>query len=93
MNEPGPHEAPESTTGGAFLAGLFTGALVGAGLAMILSPTSGEDVRDGLRVRAREARNRAVDGAVDARDRASEFYERGKKLLDEAREGLDERPT
>jgi gas vesicle protein len=39
---------------GGFVAGLLTGALVGASLAMVLVPASGEDMRDRLRAKARE---------------------------------------
>ncbi|MBD5634914.1 MAG: YtxH domain-containing protein [Candidatus Eremiobacteraeota bacterium] len=47
-----------------FIAGLFTGALVGASLAMVLAPASGEETRDLLRAKAREASERAAD-AID----------------------------
>lgn len=45
---------------GDFLAGLFTGALVGASLAMVLAPATGEDMRDTIRAKAREAAERAA---------------------------------
>ncbi len=43
---------------GEFLAGLFTGALVGASLAMVLAPASGDETRDRLRAKAHEASER-----------------------------------
>lgn len=49
---------------GDFLAGLFTGALVGASLAMVLAPASGEDMRETLRAKAREAGDRATAAAT-----------------------------
>jgi len=53
---------------GDFVAGLFTGALVGASLAMVLAPASGEDMRVTLRAKARDAAERAAavtgDGTV-----------------------------
>jgi len=45
---------------GDFVAGLFTGALVGASLAMVLAPASGEDMRETLRAKARDAAERAA---------------------------------
>ncbi len=51
--------------GGTFLAGLFTGALVGASLAMVFAPVTGGDMRDVLRARASEAADRAQD-ALDS---------------------------
>jgi len=44
-----------------FLAGLLTGALVGASLAMVFSPVSGGDVRDMLRGKADDAAGHAKD--------------------------------
>jgi gas vesicle protein len=49
---------------GGFLAGFFTGALVGASLAMVLAPASGEETRDLLRAKAREASDRVADSAT-----------------------------
>jgi gas vesicle protein len=46
---------------GSFVAGLLTGALVGASLAMVLVPASGENMRDRLRAKAREAASRAPE--------------------------------
>jgi gas vesicle protein len=45
---------------GGFLAGLFTGALVGASLAMVLAPASGDETRDLLRAKANEASERTA---------------------------------
>jgi gas vesicle protein len=45
---------------GTFVAGLFTGALIGASIAMVLAPASGEDMRDLLRAKALEAGDRAA---------------------------------
>ncbi len=45
--------------GGTFVAGFLTGALVGASLAMVLAPASGEDMRDLLRAKARDVAERA----------------------------------
>ena len=47
--------------GGTFLAGLFTGALVGASLAMVFAPVSGGDMRDILRAKASDAADNAKD--------------------------------
>ncbi|MBD5657042.1 MAG: YtxH domain-containing protein [Candidatus Eremiobacteraeota bacterium] len=43
-----------------FLAGLFTGALVGASLAMVLAPAPGEEMRDVLRAKASERERNAL---------------------------------
>ena len=66
-----------------FVAGLFTGALVGAALAMVLAPASGEEMRDLLRAKAREAGNRARDAAGDIGDFATDIYARKKTTTDD----------
>ena len=62
--------ADERASGGGgiagFVAGLAVGALAGVVLAMILAPQSGEDTRDLLVAKAREAGERARDTAGDA---------------------------
>jgi gas vesicle protein len=52
--------------GPSFVAGILTGALVGAALAMLLAPWSGEETRDVLRAKSREATNLARDKTADA---------------------------
>ncbi len=68
-----------------FVTGLAIGALAGAVLAMVLAPQSGEDTRDLLYAKAREAGERARDGAEDAGD----LLARGRRIVDEARARID----
>jgi gas vesicle protein len=49
-----------------FVAGLLTGALVGASLAMVLVPPSGEDMRERLRAKALEAAGRSPGNPAEA---------------------------
>jgi len=58
-----------------FAAGLILGALVGAGLALLLAPQSGADTRRDLARRARLLR-----------DEARERYDEAKRRLRRARE-------
>jgi gas vesicle protein len=53
-----------ATRGGNFLAGLLTGALVGASLAMVLAPAGVDEARDVLRAKARDAAERARAAAA-----------------------------
>jgi len=71
--------------GPGFIAGLAIGALAGATLAMILAPQAGEDTRDLLYAKAREAGERARDGAGDAAD----LLARGRQIVDDARARID----
>jgi len=53
-----------------FLSGLAIGALVGAAVALVLAPQSGEETRDMIRGKAQEAKGKALDLASDLRDMA-----------------------
>ncbi|HZO93939.1 MAG TPA: YtxH domain-containing protein [Candidatus Baltobacteraceae bacterium] len=68
-----------------FVGGLAIGALAGATLAMVLAPQSGEDTRDLLVAKAREAGERARDTAGDAGD----LLARGRRIVAEARARID----
>jgi gas vesicle protein len=68
-----------------FAAGLAVGAVAGAVLAMVLAPQSGEDTRDLLFAKAREAGERARDTAGDAGD----LVARGRRIVADAKARLD----
>jgi gas vesicle protein len=82
-----------SSGGGGFITGLLLGLLAGATLAMIAAPQSGEDTRDVLRARAREAAGRARDTAGDVSDtvtgKTNELLERGRAIVEQARARVD----
>jgi gas vesicle protein len=58
--------------GGAFFAGLVIGGLVGAALALLLAPQSGEETRAIIRDKSLEYKDWAEEGYVEARHRATE---------------------
>jgi gas vesicle protein len=68
-----------------FVTGLAIGVLAGVTLAMILAPQSGEDTRDLLVAKAREAGERARDTAGDAGD----LLARGRQIVAEAKARID----
>jgi gas vesicle protein len=68
-----------------FVTGFAIGALAGAVLAMILAPQSGEDTRDLLVAKAREAGERARDTAGDAGD----LLARGRRIVADAKARID----
>jgi len=83
--------------GGGFLPGLVIGAIVGGAAAVMLTR---EETRDLLVGKAREAGNIAMDATGDIREKvtdvtsqlqsnASELYERGKQVVDNARTSID----
>jgi gas vesicle protein len=61
-----------SDSGFGFFSGLIIGGMVGALVAIVLAPASGEETRDYLRGKAHEAKHRALDLAYDVKDRAAE---------------------
>jgi gas vesicle protein len=76
----------EERGGGAgFITGFVLGALAGAALAMILAPQTGEDTRDLLVAKAREAGERARDTAGDA----SDLLARGRQIVADAKARID----
>jgi gas vesicle protein len=85
--------ADDESSGGGFLTGLLLGLLAGATLAMIAAPQSGEDTRDVLRAKAREAADRARDTAGDIGEtvtgKTNELLERGRSIVDQARARVD----
>jgi gas vesicle protein len=83
-------ETPERHESGN-LSAFVTGALVGAGVALLLTPESGTELRKFLRdfmVRAKDQLDDAADHGADAWDSTSdlgeEFVEKGKESLHEA---------
>jgi|SRR6516165_8256870 gas vesicle protein len=83
--------------GGGFFAGFLIGSVVGVAAAVLLSQ---EDTRDLLVGKAREAGNFAKDATEDLRGKvgdvtsqwqssASELYERGRQVVENARSNID----
>lgn len=69
----------------AFLAGLGIGAVI----ALLFAPRSGEETREYLRDRYGEARDDARKKVHDLRDRAEEYKEKGKEFVGRQRESLE----
>ena len=74
---------------GSFLAGLA----VGAGLALLFAPQSGDETRRQITRSARRVRNAAVDAVGDVRGRVQETFEaarqRVEEKIDEARGAIE----
>lgn len=73
----------EAGGGGAFVMGLIAGAVLGAGLGMLLAPKAGSELRHQLGDQATRMRERAAEGYTaasrkvsDASGRVSEMYNR-----------------
>ena len=77
---------------GAVIVAFVLGAVTGAAVALLMAPTTGEEMRRMLSERAREGRERAEDVARQGRDlwnrqrdTIATAFERGKEAYDQAR--------
>ncbi len=62
------------------------GAAIGATLALLFAPTSGEDTRRYIRRKAERSRDVVEDRGRELADRGRDLFERGRKIADEAAE-------
>jgi gas vesicle protein len=72
--------------GNGFMMGLLTGAVLGAGLGMLLAPKAGAEMRGTLGEQARNLGNMANDQYKRASETASGWAERGREFVDKARD-------
>jgi len=68
---------------GSFLAGFVIGGLIGAGVALLMAPQSGEETRALIADKSIELRDRAVDTASDVQTRAGELAQQTSQRYDE----------
>jgi gas vesicle protein len=82
---------------GAFFAGFITGGLVGATVALLMTPQSGEQTRLQIRDRGIELKTQLGDLTTDARGQAeklaSQIQERGKVIIEEQLHSGGQAPT
>ena len=74
---------------GAFLTGVFAGAVVGAGLALWFAPKSGVEMREDLTGSAREMGKRVSKTVNDLSDRGREVFDRAREVVTTAGEEID----
>ena len=66
------------------------GASIGATLAILFAPQSGEETRRYLGQQARKGRERLSEAGRDAYDRGRDLFERGRDMADEAADMMEE---
>jgi gas vesicle protein len=72
------------------VAGIILGAVIGAGIALLFSPRSGEETRRQIARRARELGDDAVDRVERASRRTRrELRRRRKELRERMEDGID----
>ena len=78
-----------SSNSGGRVVWFLTGAAIGAAIALLYAPASGEDARKYVGKKAEKGRETLSDGGRDILDRGREYYEKGRKLAEEAGELFD----
>jgi gas vesicle protein len=73
------------------LAWFIAGASVGAAIALLFAPQSGEETRRYIGDQARKGRDKATDLGKEAWDRGRDLFDRGRDLADDAAEMVGER--
>jgi gas vesicle protein len=77
--------------GGSGVALFVLGAAIGAGLALLWAPQSGEETRAQIRRGARRTKRRAQDLAESGRELVDDLQRQGKAAARDARSALEER--
>lgn len=80
-------EENEKSTASALVA-FFAGAAAGAGLALLLAPRSGQEVRTQIKGMANDAMGKTKDYARTMQERARTMMERGKQKMEEHAPGM-----
>lgn len=75
-------------SGGGFMMGLLTGTVLGAGLGMLLAPKAGSDLRGAIGEQAKNISNMASDQYRKAADVAGNWAEKGREVVDRARDAV-----
>jgi len=65
------------------------GAAIGAAIALLYAPGSGEETRQRLADTAERGKGKLAESSRDLVERGRELYERGRELADEASEVIE----
>ena len=79
----------DNDNGAGLLIAFAVGALVGAAVALLYAPASGDETREFLGQRAREGRDRARQNISTAFDKAREQYERAREQYQSTMRGTE----
>lgn len=67
---------------GTVLLSFFVGGIIGAGVALLVAPKTGEETRKMIKDMAEEAKEKAEGYYEQAKGKATSYIEKGKDLLD-----------
>ncbi|MBI4561532.1 MAG: YtxH domain-containing protein [Candidatus Rokubacteria bacterium] len=80
--------AEERGDAAGYLGWFFLGTLVGAGMALLLTPRTGREARDLLREKSEEFARRAGEFASEAQVKAGDLFDKGRDLFEEQTQRL-----
>ena len=72
-----------SYSAGPLIFSFFLGGLIGAGVALLLAPKSGEETREKIKELAGEARGKAEEVIEQVKGKVTSAVEKGKGVLEE----------
>ena len=67
----------------------LAGAAVGAGIALLYAPQSGEQTRKELRKKAEQAKEKMAEAGEELAEKGRTLYEKGAKVVEQAGELLE----
>ncbi len=81
----------EEESGASFVLGMLTGAFVGAGVALLLAPKTGQEMRQQLGDQYRGLADRVGEQAQGIRDTANTLREQGRERVQQLTDQLSDR--
>jgi hypothetical protein len=88
MNE-NPYNNDVSRSGATGLSGFVLGAIVGAGVALLLAPATGTDTRRRLGETAKKLGSAARDKIQEGKEQIRDRFESGRQNLESGRQGFE----
>lgn len=80
----------DNNKGVGFVFGILVGALVGAAVAILLTPQSGEETRNLIKEKLEEGKAKALEVAGELKGDMEDIVEEGKRVFKEKKEKLME---
>ena len=78
-----------SESNGSNVVWFLAGVAIGAAVALLYAPQSGDQTRKYIRKKADEGRDTLADAGKDILDRGRDYYEKGRKLAEDTGELLE----
>lgn len=82
------NEGEKGFSAGTVIASFFVGGLVGASLAVLLTPKSGDEMRERILELAGSAKDRATNLGDELKEKASGLVGKGKEYIDQKKQVL-----